>query len=98
MISQSSVNIKSIPLCSRCAAHEINSWLNEQFGRINPEVIQQIAEELRAIKLASGQCIVCNHTSVSDGCFEGILQVFEKSDVSKKVVDEFKKLFGFVLA
>lgn len=87
--------VKPIPLCSRCAFHEINSWLNEKNSEIAIEASQQISQELRAIKLAEGECIVCNKKVVSDGCFENIIRVMNKHKVSPEIVEEFKKFFGF---
>ena len=86
--------IESLPLCSRCMIHEINSWILDKSGKIDPDATQQVREELKSIRLKPGECLVCRHTTVADGCFENILKVFDKNKVGKAIVEEFKKLFG----
>lgn len=88
--------IDSIPLCSRCMVHEINSWIADKRGAIDPDATQQIREELKDVKLASGSCLVCNHDKVSANTFENILKIFEKNKIESVIVNEFKKLFGYL--
>lgn len=88
--------IGAIPLCSRCIVYEINNWIADKRGLVNPEASQQIREELKTIKLKSGECVVCNHSLISDNTFENILKIFEKHKVSGELQEEFRKLFGFI--
>jgi len=74
--------------------HEMSSWIFENSGRIDEETIKQISLELRAIRLAEGECIVCNSKKVANGCFENIVKILEKYKSSKEVINEFIKMFG----
>ncbi len=87
----------AIPLCSRCIVHEVSNWIADKRGLVNPEASQQIREELKSVKLKSGECVVCSHSLISDNTFENILKIFEKHKVSGELQTEFKKLFGFVV-
>ena len=103
MINQTSVQDKektilgAIPLCSKCVIHEINSWIADKRGSLDPEASQQVREELKAVKLKPGECVVCNHTLISDNTFENILKILSKHKADSKVVEEFKKLFSFMV-
>lgn len=88
--------LTALEICSKCISHEINSWIIDQGVRLNPEITKQVAEELRAIKLAPGKCIVCNHDIISQGVIENIIKVFEKNKVSEVVQKEFKNLFCII--
>lgn len=87
--------IRTIPLCSRCMNYEINSWLNENINNVNPESMKEINQELRAIKLTEGQCIVCNHKMISDDICHRILRILEESRLNGKTVEDFRKFFCF---
>jgi len=89
--------IFSIPLCSRCATYEINSWANEKWKELDEETSQSIRQELKAIRLKQGECIVCKNNYVAENCFENILKILEKSN-NKKLTFEFKKLFGLIMS
>jgi len=83
---------KSI-LCSRCLSHEVNSWINENWKSLDEETKNQILQELKAIKLRKGKCIVCNSDLVSDGTSEEILKILEQNKVDEKLKRQFKKFF-----
>jgi len=87
--------IQSLPICSKCLVYEINNWIADKNANLNPEVTQQVREELKAIKLKPGKCIVCNHDSVSHETSENILKILQKSNSDKKIIEEFKKFFCF---
>jgi hypothetical protein len=87
--------IFAIPLCSRCAMHEISNWVYEKNFELTGEAIKAVMEELKAVKLKQGECLVCKKDVVTEGCFEGILKAFDKHKVSDNVKEEFIKLFGF---
>jgi hypothetical protein len=74
--------------------HEMSSWIFENASRIDEETIKQISFELRAIRLAEGECIVCNSKKVANGCFENIVKILEKYKSDKEVINEFIKMFG----
>jgi len=102
MVNQKSNQTKqklfgAIPLCSRCIVHEMNNWLADKRGEIDLDASQKVSEELKDIKLRTGECVVCNHNLISDSTFENILKVFDKHKVNSGVIGEFKKLFGFVV-
>ena len=82
-----------IQLCSRCINHEINSWVNEKWKELNEEVKRQIYQELRSVKLKSGECIVCGNKLVSDRTPERILGILEENKTGDKVVGEFRNFF-----
>ncbi|MBU3912973.1 MAG: hypothetical protein KKB21_05445 [Nanoarchaeota archaeon] len=83
-----------IQLCSKCAVHEIASWVFENQLRFDEETIKQIREELKDVKLKPGTCIACSHNNVSDSCLERIASVLEKTKSNPEAVSEFRKLFG----
>ena len=84
--------IQSIPLCSRCAAHEISNWVWENSSKIDKELLTQISLELRDIKLTDGECLVCRHKKIADNCTENILKILEKNN-QQEIKSEFEKLF-----
>ena len=88
--------IKSLELCSRCLAYELNSWVNDNFQLLSEEAKKQIREEIKTIRLKPGNCIVCNHNSISDSTSENIIRILEESNVSKKLREEFEKDFCLV--
>jgi len=75
--------------------HEMSSWIFENSGSMDEETIKQMSLELRAIRLAEGECIVCNSKKVANGCFENILKILEKTKADKKVINEFVNMFGY---
>jgi len=83
-----------IQLCSRCASNEISSWAFDNQLRMDREILAQIRDEIKDIKLKPGECIACNHPNVSDSCFERVLSVLEKNKQDKEIISEFKSLFG----
>lgn len=88
---------KSLPICSRCMQHEINSWLNENLQKISSAIIQKIHEELASIRLSSGQCIVCNSNIIVSNLSENILKIMEKYKTEEAIKKEFKKYFCFYI-
>ena len=86
-----------IQLCSRCTVNEIACWVFENQLKIEPDVIKQVREELKDIKLHDGECIVCNNKRVSEGCFERVLSILEKYKSSQGVIEEFKKFSGMLV-
>jgi hypothetical protein len=62
--------------------------------KLDNETIKQIALELRAIKLQEGQCLVCGHSRVSEGCIDNIIKILEKNKANSEVSREFIRLFG----
>jgi hypothetical protein len=88
--------IQSIPLCSRCAMHEISSWLWENSSRISPELMSQISIELRAIRLKGGECLVCGNNKVAEDCIENILRILGKNKNNLEVKEEFERLFAMI--
>jgi len=93
--NQSKQDTRAIPLCSRCIVHEISNWVVDKRGEIDPEASQQIREELKDIKLTSGECIVCNNKLVSENTFDNIIKIFQKQNIKQEIKEEFKKLFSF---
>lgn len=83
-------------LCSRCTINEIANWIFENQLKLNSETTKQIREELKDIKLKSGHCLVCNHSQVSEGCFERILSILEKSKENSQITSDFRKFCGLV--
>jgi len=75
--------------------YEINNWVFENASRLKTEITQQIREELKAIRLREGECIVCNEKKISADCFENIIKIFEKYKVQEEIKNEFMKSFGF---
>ncbi len=88
---QTSINI--LHICSRCISHEIGSWISDKVGELDLEAIQKINQELRAIKIKQGKCIVCNGNFVSENTIENVIKILEEQKVSNKVQEEFKNLF-----
>ena len=86
-----------IRLCSRCTANEISSWAFDNQLKLEREVLAQIREELKDIKLKPGECIACSRPNISDSCFERVLSVLEKNKQDKEIILEFKSLFGLSL-
>jgi|SRR3989344_2552451 len=97
MLKQLSSTIRPLDICSRCLNHEINSWVNENWSVIDEETKKQIREELKAIKLKQGKCLVCNNFVVSEGAMEKILEILEENNISSKIKDEFRKSFFVIL-
>lgn len=89
-------SIEAIPLCSRCMTYEINNWIFEKRKELDPELTQKIREELKAIKLKQGGCLVCSNSLISDNTIENILKLFEKNKIKKETLNEFKKLFLYL--
>ena len=87
--------IQAIPLCSKCITNEINSWINDKKAELNPEITQKIREELKAIKLTQGECVVCNNSLISHETFNNIFKILDKYKASEKIVKEFTNFFGF---
>jgi len=85
----------TIPLqfCSRCLNQEINSWVNERWQFMNDKARREILQELKAIKLKQGECIVCRNSLVSDDTPEKILRILGENKVSIDIIKEFKKYF-----
>jgi len=79
--------------CSRCLNLEINSWINERWRDVNEEAKKQIMQELKAIKLKQGQCLVCKNSLVSDNSAINILKILEETKISEKIREEFRKYF-----
>lgn len=88
------MKLNTIQLCSRCTIHEIASWVFDNQLKLEPDVIRQIRDETKDIKLKEGECIVCSSNRVSEGCFEKILQILEKNNSDATVVLDFKKFCG----
>ena len=86
--------IKSLPLCSRCAIHEISSWFWEKTSQLDPEILKQVSFELKAVKLRDGECLVCSNKKISEGCIENIIKILEKNKASQEVTEEFVRLFA----
>jgi len=86
-----------IQLCSRCTANEISSWAFDNQLKLEREVLAQIREELKDIKLKPGECIACSNSNVSDSCFERVLSVLEKNKQNQEIISEFKNIFGLSL-
>ena len=93
MINQ--IQIKPIPLCSRCIAYEINSWVFENAAKLGEETTQKVREELKAIKLQEGECLVCKNGLISVDSAQNIIKIFEKNKVDEKTKKEFIRLFSF---
>lgn len=91
------LQLKPIQLCCQCFAHEITSWMTENAGKLNQELIQNIYLELRDIKLDEGKCIVCKHNKISSDSFIKILKLLEKKNTEKSIIEEFIKMFGYSL-
>lgn len=83
-----------IQLCSRCIVNEISNWVFENQLKIEPETIKQIREELQDIKLQEGECLVCNHTKVSEGCFERVLDILKKDKSNQEIIENYKQFSG----
>lgn len=83
----------TLQLCSRCLSHEIQGWMNEKWKELHEEARKQILEELRAIRLREGNCIVCNNSIVSADTIERIMIILNQNNVSEKTKKEFQKLF-----
>ncbi len=86
-----------IQLCSRCIVNEISNWVFENQLQIEPETIKQIREELQDIRLQEGECLVCNHNKVSEGCFEKVLNILEKYKSDQEIIENFKKFSGMLV-
>ena len=84
-----------IQLCSSCLKHEITSWLNERVNELNSRAKEKILEELKAIRLANGECIVCNKNQTADNSFINILKILEKTKTEKIIIHEFARMFGY---
>ena len=82
-----------IQLCSRCLNYEINNWINERWKEINDKAKKEIIQELKAIKLKPGECIVCKNNLVSNDTPLKILKILEDNKISPKIKEEFKKYF-----
>jgi len=84
-----------LQLCSRCLNHEINSWIDERWKELNDETRKEILEELKAIKLKQGECVVCKNSLISTDTTERILEILDENKVEGKLKLEFKKYFCF---
>ena len=87
------ITFQTLPICSRCIVHEINSWIIDKRGAINPETTQKIREELKVIKLKAGECIVCSSNFISDGTCEDIVKILKKDKADEKMMEDFQKDF-----
>jgi|WetSurMetagenome_2_1015567.scaffolds.fasta_scaffold211161_3 hypothetical protein len=72
----------------------MGSWFYEKSLQLEPEVLKEIAIELRAIRLREGECLVCGNARVAEGCFESIAKILTKSKASPDIASEFIRLFG----
>ena len=68
--------------------------MDERWAELNEEAKKTIVEELGAIKLKQGNCIVCNNSIISDDTIERIMTILKENNVSGKTQKEYKKLFG----
>lgn len=82
-----------LQFCSRCLNQEINSWVNERWQYINEEAKRQILQELRAIKLKQGECLVCKNALISDTASVNVLKILEENNVPANYKEEFRKFF-----
>ena len=89
------INYIPIQLCSSCLKHEITSWVNERVNDLNSKAKEKIREELKAIKLISGECIVCKKTQLADDSFFNILRILEKTRAEKNIMREFAGMFSY---
>ena len=87
------ITFQTLPICSRCIVHEINSWIIDKIGAINPETTQKIRQELKAIKLKEGECIVCSSNFISEGTCEEIVKILKKDRVEEEMIFDFQKAF-----
>lgn len=60
---------------------------------MNDKARREILQELKAIKLKQGECIVCRNSLVSDDTPEKILRILGENKVSIDIIKEFKKYF-----
>ena len=88
--------IDAMPLCSRCTNTEITSWLEDNLNNMSNEVKKQIVQELKAIKLKPGECLVCNAGLVSDKTQFNILNILKDNKINEKIVEEFEKDFCLI--
>lgn len=89
------IQIQPLPICSRCAKHELASWITENVNSLDPDVAMKTREEFKSVRLRDGECIVCNSHNVSDNFFESVLKIFEKSKVNPEILDQYKRSFFF---
>jgi len=82
-----------IQLCSRCIHTEITGWLDDNWTTIGEEIKKLILQELRLIKLKSGQCIVCKNSLVADDTIEKINQIINNSKITEQLKKEFSHFF-----
>lgn len=91
------LKINPVQLCSRCLMHEVASWVFDNQLKLEQDVIKQIREELKDVKLVPGECIVCNNKMVAENNLNTIMKILEKNKSNQEVTHEFKKLFGICL-
>ncbi len=82
-----------LELCSRCINHEINSWIEENWKFLDEETKKLIHEELKAIRLKDGKCIVCSSSLVASETSLRILDILKEKKIQEDVVEQFKKFF-----
>lgn len=87
-------NIKTIQLCPECIKHEINSWLNEKISCLNIDATRKISEELRAIKLAEGECIACKNNKIAEDTAENVIKILDKFKAQDNIKKEFIEMFA----
>jgi len=83
----------ALEICSRCLSYEVNGWVSDKWKEMDEETKKQIAEELKSIKLKSGECIVCKNNLISDGTPERILRILEENKTPNRIKKEFIELF-----
>jgi len=86
---------RTLPICSKCINYEISGWLNENKEKLSKDSKLGMREQLRSMKLKQGECIVCNHNSVTEGVAEKILDILNENEEVEKLKEDFAKSFCF---
>ena len=93
MLQKFNLKTFELHLCSRCLNQEVGGWINERWKELDEEVRKQILQELRAIDLKEGNCIVCGNNFVSNKTLHKILKILEDNNVPENIKKEFKRDF-----
>ncbi len=88
--------LKTLPLCSQCLRHEVNSWVNENWKGLDVNTKLRIREELKGIRLKEGECIVCGSGKIAKGTGSNILEILEDKEIKDNLKNQFMKYFCLI--
>jgi hypothetical protein len=89
-------DLKTLPLCSKCIRHEVNSWVNENWKDLDIETKLKIREELKGVKLGEGECIVCKSNKIAKETASNILEILKEKEIKDDLKSQFMKYFCLI--